>query len=79
LTTETSTPDTNPAETTNPCKRQLTIEIPAAAVQDERDKIVARYAKLARIPGFRKGKVPASVVRRLALSRGRTAQVHRRL
>ena len=63
MTTETSTPETNPVETTNPCKRELTIEIPADVVTGERDKIVARYAKLARIPGFRKGKVPASVVR----------------
>jgi trigger factor len=58
LTTETSTP-----ETVNPCKRELTIEVPNEVVNDEREKIVARYAKLARIPGFRKGKVPASVVR----------------
>lgn len=58
LTTETTTP-----EITNPCKRQLTIEVPAEVVNGEREKIVARYTKLARIPGFRKGKVPASVVR----------------
>ena len=58
MTTETSTP-----ETTNPCKRQLTIEVPGDVVSSEREKIVSRYAKLARIPGFRKGKVPASVVR----------------
>ena len=37
--------------------------MPAAVVKDEREKIITRYAKLARIPGFRKGKVPASVVR----------------
>ena len=58
MTTETSIP-----ETTNPCKRELAIEIPNDVVQAEREKIVARYTKLARIPGFRKGKVPASVVR----------------
>ena len=58
LTTETSTP-----ETVNPCKRELTIEVPNDVVSDEREKIVARYAKLARIPGFRQGKVPASVIR----------------
>ena len=63
LTTETSTTETNPAEPTNPCKRELTIEIPADVVNSERDAIVSRYATLARIPGFRKGKVPASVVR----------------
>ncbi len=58
LTTETTTP-----ETTNPCKRELTIEVPVDVVTSERDKIVGRYTKLARIPGFRKGKVPATVVR----------------
>ena len=63
LTTETSTPETNPVETTNPCKRELTVEVPLDVVNGERDKIVTRYTKLARIPGFRKGKVPASVVR----------------
>ena len=63
MTTETSTTETNAAVTANPCKRELTIEVPAEVVNDERDKIVARYTKLARVPGFRKGKVPASVVR----------------
>ena len=63
MTTETSTPETKPAETTNPCKRELTVEVPADVVKGERDKIVGRYAKLARIPGFRKGKVPVTVVR----------------
>jgi trigger factor len=63
LTTETSTTETSTAVNANPCKRELTIEVPADVVKDERDKIVARYAKLARVPGFRKGKVPATVVR----------------
>jgi len=58
LTTETTT-----AEIENPCKRQLTIEVPTDIVNNERDKIVTRYTKLARIPGFRKGKVPPTVVR----------------
>jgi len=63
LTTETSTPETKPAETINPCRRELTVEVPADVVKSERDRIVGRYAKLARIPGFRKGKVPVTVVR----------------
>jgi trigger factor len=63
LTTETSKTETNTAVNTNSCKRELTIEVPADVVKDERDKIVAHYAKLARVPGFRKGKVPATVVR----------------
>jgi len=63
LTTETNTAETKSAEPINPCKRELTIEIPSEVVTGEREKIVSRYAKLARIPGFRKGKVPATVVR----------------
>ena len=63
MTTETSTTDTSTAVTTNPCKRELIIEVPPDVVKDEREKIIARYAKLARVPGFRKGKVPATVVR----------------
>jgi trigger factor len=64
LTTETSSTETRLVEPTNPCKREVTIEIPSEVVDRERDAIVNRYTKLARIPGFRKGKVPASVVRR---------------
>jgi trigger factor len=63
LTTETGTPETNASELTNPCKRELTIEVPADVVKSETDQLVTRYAKVARIPGFRKGKVPAGVIR----------------
>jgi len=63
LTTETTTPEIASSEETNPCRRELSIEVPAEVVQSETDNIVARYQKLARVPGFRKGKVPASVVR----------------
>jgi hypothetical protein len=63
LTTETTTNDTSSTEETNPCQRELTIEIPADVVKAETDSIVNKYQKLARVPGFRKGKVPASMVR----------------
>jgi trigger factor len=63
LTTETSTTETNSSEQSNPCERELTIEIPADVVNDEAATVVGRYQKLANIPGFRKGKVPASIVR----------------
>ena len=67
MTTETTSPETNAtpevAETPNPLLRTVTVEIPAQTVDEERNRIVQQYAKMARVPGFRKGKVPASVVR----------------
>ncbi len=63
LTTETPTTSTDASEQPNSCKRELTIEIPADLVHAESESVVNRYQKLARIPGFRKGKVPASIVR----------------
>jgi len=63
LTTETTPTETSSSEQSNPCQRELIIEIPADVVKAETDNLVNRYQKLARIPGFRKGKVPASIVR----------------
>lgn len=63
MTTETTTPELSSSQETNPCRRELSIEVPAEVVKSETDNIVSRYSKLARVPGFRKGKVPASVVR----------------
>jgi trigger factor len=51
------------AEAPNPCQRELTIEIPADVVKSETEQLITRYTKVARIPGFRKGKVPAGVIR----------------
>ena len=62
-TSETNTADASSSEPPNPCKREVTIEIPADVVKAESESVVNRYQKLARIPGFRKGKVPASIVR----------------
>lgn len=45
------------------CKREVAVEIPAEVVTRQQEAIVQQYAKQARIPGFRKGKVPASMVR----------------
>ena len=42
--------------------RRLTITVPAEQVRKERKQIASQYAKQVRMPGFRKGKVPASVV-----------------
>lgn len=57
-----STTETN-SEVTNPCLREISIEIPVEAVEKERETVLAKYARHAKVPGFRKGKVPASIVR----------------
>jgi trigger factor len=50
--------------TLNPeCAREVEIEVPAEAVAKSFREVTKRYQKLARIPGFRPGKVPESVLR----------------
>jgi len=57
-----TTTETKP-EVTNPCLREISVEIPAETVQKERESVLAKYARYAKVPGFRKGKVPASIVK----------------
>ncbi len=49
-------------EDTGSCRKKLTIEIPAAAVEAEMGRVVGKYRKSLRLPGFRRGKVPVSMV-----------------
>ena len=44
-------------------KREIQVEIPAEDVARETLTIIEKYQKLARIPGFRRGHVPASIIR----------------
>ncbi|HTZ74487.1 MAG TPA: trigger factor [Candidatus Aquilonibacter sp.] len=46
------------------CKREIELEIPADNVQKAADKITRDIARVARIPGFRPGKAPATLIRR---------------
>jgi trigger factor len=46
------------------CTRELVLDIPADEVAKAYKTTVANYRKYAKIPGFRAGKVPESVVRR---------------
>jgi len=46
------------------CEREIAIDIPAETVSHELESFVVRYQKMARVPGFRRGKTPASLVRR---------------
>jgi trigger factor len=52
------------AETTiNSTQREIAVEIPADIVSRETEAVIQKFQKMAKLPGFRKGKVPASVVR----------------
>jgi trigger factor len=46
------------------CTRELVLDIPAEEVTKAYGKVTANYRKYAKIPGFRAGKVPETVVRR---------------
>ncbi len=46
------------------CTRELVIDVPAEEVSRTWAKVAAAYRKHAKIPGFRAGKVPESVIRR---------------
>ena len=52
------------SEATATCRRELDIEIPAEEVTKASDKIVRDITKVARVPGFRPGKAPATLIRR---------------
>ena len=43
--------------------REIAVEVPADEVSETYKKLTKRYQKLARIPGFRAGKVPESLIR----------------
>ena len=53
----------SPTETNESTKREIAVEIPATEVQRETDALIQKYQKLARLPGFRKGHAPASIIR----------------
>ena len=52
-----------PTETAANTKREIQVEIPAEEVTRETDTLIQKYQKLARLPGFRRGHVPASIIR----------------
>jgi len=53
----------SPTETTPSTKREIEVEIPPEEVSRETEVLIQKYQKLARIPGFRRGHVPASIIR----------------
>jgi trigger factor len=46
------------------CKHALEISIPVAEVESETNRAVSEVQKRAKLPGFRPGKAPASIIRR---------------
>ncbi len=52
------TPSLNPE-----LMREIDVEVPAEEVSEAFRKVVKQYTRLARIPGFRAGKVPPSLIR----------------
>ncbi len=44
-------------------KREIQVEIPVEDVNRLTDSLIQKYQKVARIPGFRRGHVPASIIR----------------
>jgi trigger factor len=49
---------------TEACKQELVIEIPVDVVRKESDSVTGRFRRAARIPGFRRGHAPVTLVRR---------------
>ncbi|MFL5632593.1 MAG: trigger factor [Gemmatimonadaceae bacterium] len=45
-------------------ERHIQVSVPVEAVKDAEDKAARRYASTVRLPGFRPGKAPATVVRK---------------
>ena len=44
-------------------KREIQVEIPADEVARQTETLIQKYQKMARLPGFRRGHVPASIIR----------------
>jgi trigger factor len=47
----------------NSCKRNLAVEVPAQELDEEINRIAREYARNAKVPGFRPGKIPLNIIR----------------
>jgi trigger factor len=46
------------------CRRELELEIPAGEVSEATERVAKELARVARVPGFRPGKAPVSLIKR---------------
>jgi len=46
------------------CRRELELEIPAEEVSKATERVAKEFARIANVPGFRKGKAPVSLIKR---------------
>ena len=53
----------SPTETNTATRREIQVEIPADIVSRETEKVIQKMQKVARLPGFRRGKVPSTVIK----------------
>jgi trigger factor len=53
------------AKKDNKCKREIELEIPASEVMQEWDRVIAQYSSRAKIRGFRPGKAPKDMIKRM--------------
>jgi len=53
----------SPTETNESTKREIQVEISVEEVGRQTESLIQKYQKMARIPGFRRGHVPASIIR----------------
>jgi trigger factor len=58
---ESATQESTP--TVSATKREIAVEIPVEDVKRQTESLIQKYQKVARIPGFRRGHVPASIIR----------------
>ena len=52
-------------ESTGPCRKQLKVEFSAEEIQQEYDESLAVFAKHGRVKGFRPGKAPVDMIRKM--------------
>ncbi|MGH6628949.1 MAG: trigger factor, partial [Burkholderiales bacterium] len=53
----------SPSDIQNNCTREVEVEVAPDVVARETEAVVEKYRKLARLPGFRKGKTPPGLIR----------------